>query len=100
MISAVVRADRGNNNMPEFIELYALNDIANLSLYGIDVANSGNGYESTAFADALNNVSLSKGSYYYMFYNDSYFDAWAGFDGGAVGEYLSLIHISEPTRPY
>ena len=99
MISAVVRADRSSNNMPEFIELYALNDIANLSLYGIDVANSGNGYESTAFADALNNVSLSKGSYYYMFYNDSYFDAWAGFDGGAVGEYSSELNYLNGRKP-
>ena len=99
MISAVVRADRSSNNMPEFIELYALNDIADLSLYGIDVANSGNGYESTAFADALNNVSLSKGSYYYMFYNDSYFDAWAGFDGGAVGEYSSELNYLNGRKP-
>ena len=53
MISAVVRADRFAHNRPEFIELYALNDIADLSLYAIDVANSGNNYTSTSHNDVL-----------------------------------------------
>ena len=62
------------------MELYALNDIADLSLYAIDVATSVNSYTSTAHSDILNNVSLSKGSYYYVFYQDSYFEFFVSCD--------------------
>ena len=36
-----------------------------------------------------------------MFYNDSYFDAWAGFDGGAtgVGEYSGEMDYLNGRRP-
>jgi hypothetical protein len=52
---------------PKFMELYAINDIPNLSLYAIGLAANGAASFSAMTSDnILPNISLSAGSFYYV----------------------------------
>ena len=62
---------------PKALELYVVNDILDLSLYGIGVANNGggsDGQEYTFPADAY-----TAGDFIYLTANDVEFDAYFGF---------------------
>jgi len=62
---------------PKGIELYVINDISDLSTYGVGVANNGggtDGQEYTFPADAV-----SAGSYIYITNSSSQFLSWFGF---------------------
>jgi len=63
--------------LPKGIELYVVNNISDLSVYGVGSANSGNGTDGQEFtfpADAA-----SSGDYLYITYQPIQFETWFGF---------------------
>jgi 2',3'-cyclic-nucleotide 2'-phosphodiesterase (5'-nucleotidase family) len=61
---------------PKGIELYAINDIADLSAYGVGSANNGGGTDSVEFALS---GSASQGDYIYVATEEPQFTAFFGF---------------------
>jgi hypothetical protein len=61
---------------PKGVELYALEDIADLSIYGIGSANNGGGTDGEEFE--FPNVSVTKGTFIYVATEDPQFNAFFG----------------------
>ncbi len=76
VISAVVDGDL-INGQPKVIELYVLNDIANLSIYGLGSANNGNGGGTVEFTFPAE--SATAGDYLYVTGDFAAFEAFFGF---------------------
>jgi len=77
VITAVFDADLSGGT-PKGVELYALSDIADLSIYGLGSANNGGGSDGEEFtfpADAA-----SEGDFIYVSSEAPNFNAWFGFD--------------------
>lgn len=69
---------------PKGIELYVLNDIADLSEYGIGSANNGDGSDGIEFPFPA--VSATAGSFLYLTNAEVEFGAFFGFDADFVDE--------------
>lgn len=61
---------------PKGVELYVLEDIADLSIYGIGSANNGGGTDGEEFE--FPNVSVTKGTFIYIATEDTQFNAFFG----------------------
>lgn len=64
--------------LPKGVEVYIINDIADLSLYGIGFANNGGGTDGIEFT--FPEVSASAGTYLYVASENLGFAQWFGFD--------------------
>jgi hypothetical protein len=73
IISGVFNGDFGGSE-PSVIEVYALKDIADLSIYGIEVARDG--AEADGVDYQLSSVSLDSGKTYTISYPLTYFKSW------------------------
>ncbi len=62
---------------PKTIELYVLNNIVDLSLYGIGSANNGGGSDGEEFTFPI--ASATAGDYIYISYETTEFNNWFGF---------------------
>jgi len=62
---------------PKAIELYVINDIPDLSIYGIGVANNGGGTDGQEFT--FPNISIVKDTYIYLTNNTTNFTSFFGF---------------------
>ena len=63
---------------PSVIELYALEDIPDLSVYGIEIASDGSLADGKDYS--LSAVSLDSGKFYSISSNDLYYKSWFGED--------------------
>ncbi|MBL4661967.1 MAG: T9SS type A sorting domain-containing protein [Alcanivoracaceae bacterium] len=63
---------------PKGVEVYVINDIADLSAYGIGFANNGGGTDGEEFTFPA--VSASAGTYFYISTEILKFSQWFGFD--------------------
>lgn len=63
--------------LPKGIELFVINDIADLSVYGVGFANNGGGSDGIEFTFPA--VSATAGSYIYIASEDVLFLEWFGF---------------------
>ena len=70
---------------PKAIELYVINDIPDLSIYGVGVANNGEGTDGEEFT--FPNVSIAKNTYLYLTNNSPDFTSFFGF----APNYSSII---------
>jgi len=68
--------------LPKGIELYVINNIADLSLYGVGSANNGGGTDGEEFT--FPTVSVSAGTYIYAASDSAKFNDWFGFDADYV----------------
>lgn len=66
------------NGLPKGFELYALDDIADLSLYGLGSANNGQGSDGVEYTFPA--VSLSAGDFIYVTNDSAGFNQYFGFD--------------------
>ena len=73
MMTGIFRGDIGGIE-PSVIELYALEDIADLSVYGIEIARDGSAADGQEYA--LSAVSLDSGEFYTVSSNDLYHKSW------------------------
>ena len=81
-----------------------------LTLYDVDLTQDLNqdgtvDTQDWGFNADFNNIVKSSDSsstigFEILDYTDGFVDGSIGFSGGNSGNELSLIHISEPTRPY
>ena len=62
---------------PKALEFYAVNDIADLSLYGLGVANNGGGSDGLEYSFPAD--ALTAGDFIYLTNNDTEFDTYFGF---------------------
>jgi len=63
---------------PKAFEFYVVNDIADLSIYGIGVANNGGGSDGLEYSFPADNYTA--GDYVYITANDTEFNTYFGFD--------------------
>lgn len=63
---------------PKVVELYASDNIKDLSQYGLGIANNGNGSDGEEFT--FPEDSIEKGTYIFITNNDSVFDAFYDFE--------------------
>jgi hypothetical protein len=66
-----------SGGMPKAIEFYVLTDIADLSAYGLGIANNGGGTDGQEIDFPA--ISLTAGQFYYVASNDAQFTAFFGF---------------------
>ncbi|MCG8332322.1 MAG: plastocyanin/azurin family copper-binding protein [Chitinophagales bacterium] len=69
---------------PKGIELYVLNDIADLSIYGVGSANNGGGTDGEEFTFPAQAVTA--GTYLYLTADEVQFNAFFGFDADFIDE--------------
>ena len=69
---------------PKGIELYVLNDIADLSIYGVGSANNGGGTDGEEFTFPAQ--AATAGTYLYLTADEVQFTAFFGFDADFVDE--------------
>jgi len=62
---------------PKALELYALNDISDMSIYGLGFANNGGGSDGIEFA--FSNISASAGDFLYVASDNEKFKNFFGF---------------------
>lgn len=74
---------------PKFAELYAINDIPDLSLYAMSRAGNGAGFDAFSANSVLPAISLSAGDFYYAVGN-SFGDQTAVFDTVLPGKPRAL----------
>ncbi|MEN0003955.1 MAG: nuclease, partial [Bacteroidota bacterium] len=67
---------------PKAVELYALADIPDLSIYGLGAANNGGGSDGEEFTFPA--VSLAEGSFIYITTDNVQFEAFFGFSADYV----------------
>ncbi|MCK5776070.1 MAG: hypothetical protein KAH25_07840, partial [Bacteroidales bacterium] len=87
VITAIYDADLSGGT-PKGVELYVLNDIADLSIYGLGSANNGGGSDGQEFtfpADAV-----SQGDFIYISSESPNFNAWFGFDPDYTSGAMSI----------
>jgi hypothetical protein len=72
---------------PKVVELYAIEDIADLSQYGLGSANNGGGTDGIEFT--LPAGTLTAGSYYYITSSQNDFAAYFGFQANAIDNQTS-----------
>lgn len=87
IISAVFDATL-SGGLPKGIELYVINDISDLSVYGIGSANNGGGSDGEEFT--FPNVSAVAGEYIYVASESAQFTTWFGFAPGYTSSALSI----------
>ena len=75
MMTGIFRGDIGGIE-PSVIEFYALEDIADLSIYGIEIARDGAASDGEEYS--LSAVSLDSGKFYTVSSNDLYYKSWFG----------------------
>ena len=63
--------------LPKAIELYAVQDISNLSDYGVGSANNGNGTDGEEFT--FDQMQISEGTFIYVASDSTEFEAFFGF---------------------
>ncbi|AOW21182.1 T9SS type A sorting domain-containing protein [Urechidicola croceus] len=74
--------DAQPSSQPKGVELYALVDISDLSVFGIGAANNGGGSDGIEFT--FPSVSITAGSYIYIAASATGFNAFFGFDADYV----------------
>ena len=74
-MTGIFRGDIGGIE-PSVIEFYALEDIADLSVYGIEIARDGAASDGEEYS--LSAVSLDSGKFYTVSSNDLYYKSWFG----------------------
>jgi plastocyanin len=77
---------------PKGIELYVINDIADLSVYGVGSANNGGGSDGNEFS--LPAVAATAGDYLYVVDNGDDFEAFFGFAADFVDDTNSSMAIN------
>lgn len=77
-----------SGGVPKAIELYAVNDIPDLSLYGVESANNGNPSAGAEFTFPA--VSFPAGNYLYIASEDRGFDIYFGFQPDYTTSALSI----------
>jgi hypothetical protein len=70
---------------PKAAEFYVINDIADLSIYGVGVANNGGGSDGQEFTFPA--VSASAGDYIYLTDDGASFQTWFGFPADFEGSF-------------
>ena len=75
MMTGIFRGDIGGIE-PSVIELYALEDIPDLSIYGIEIAEDGS--QASGVEYNLNSISLDSGQFYTVSSNTVYHKSWFG----------------------
>jgi hypothetical protein len=73
---------------PKGVELYVINDIADLSQYGIGSANNGGGTDGEEFTFPV--ASATAGDYIYLASEATQFNNWFGFNADYVTGVLSI----------
>lgn len=68
--------------LPKVVSFYAINDIADLSVYGFGSATNGGGSDGIEFT--FPNVALTAGQHYHVTTDDAGFSAFFGFNSDAV----------------
>ncbi len=66
-----------SGGLPKMVEFYAIDDIADLSIYGFGSANNGGGTNGVEFT--FPNVSLNAGDFYYVGTDSTGFNTYFGF---------------------
>jgi len=77
MMTGIFRGDIAGIE-PSVIELYALENIPDLSVYGIEIASDGSSADGKDYS--LSAVSLDSGKFYSISSNDLYYKSWFGED--------------------
>ncbi len=67
---------------PKGVELYVINDINDLSAYGIGAANNGGGSDGQEFTFPA--ITAAAGQYIYLASDSAQFNNWFGFDADYV----------------
>ena len=75
MMTGIFRGDIGGIE-PSVIELYALRDIPDLSVFGIEIARDGSPADGVEYN--LNSISLDSGEFYTVSSNSVYHKSWFG----------------------
>jgi len=73
---------------PKGAELYVINNIPDLSLYGIGFANNGGGTDGEEFTFPA--VSVTAGTYLYITTDSAKFNDWFGFDADYITGFASI----------
>ncbi len=87
IISGVIDATL-TGGQPKAIEFYALDDIPDLSIYGVGSANNGNGGGVIEFTFPADEVSA--GSYIYVTASNTSFNTWFGFNADYVDDVANI----------
>ena len=73
---------------PKGIELYAIKDISDLSLYGVGSANNGGGSDGQEFTFPA--VSANAGDYIYLSSDSATFNQWFGFNAAYITSAVNI----------
>ncbi|HKK39887.1 MAG TPA: T9SS type A sorting domain-containing protein [Cryomorphaceae bacterium] len=73
---------------PKGVEIYAINDVADMSIYGIGSANNGGGTDGEEFTFPA--VSATAGDFIYVSSDSAQFNAFFGFDSDYVSGALGI----------
>jgi hypothetical protein len=73
---------------PKAVELYALNPISDLSIYGLGFANNGGGTDGIEFE--FPNISIAAGDFLYIASEDAEFENFFGFTPDSTTSYLNI----------
>jgi hypothetical protein len=87
IISAVFDATL-TGGQPKGVELYVINDISDLSIYGLGSANNGGGTDGIEFT--FPSVSATAGDYIYVCADSASFATWFGFAPDYVSSALNV----------
>ena len=77
-----------SGGLPKGIELYVINDIADLSLYGVGSANNGGGSDGQEFTFPA--VSATAGDYIYVASDSTQFNNWFGFNADHISSAVNV----------
>ena len=77
-----------SNGTPKGVELYVINDIADLSLYGVGSANNGGGSDGQEFAFPA--IAATAGQYIYVASEGTQFANWFGFAPDYISGSMSI----------
>jgi len=73
---------------PKGVELYVLNDISDMSIYGLGSANNGGGSDGEEFTFPAD--SYTAGTFIYVSYETVNFNAWFGFNPNYTHNAMSI----------
>ena len=77
-----------SGGLPKGIELYVINDIADLSLYGVGSANNGGSSDGQEFTFPA--VSATAGDYIYVASDSTQFNNWFGFNADHISSAVNV----------
>jgi hypothetical protein len=87
VISGIIDASL-SGGLPKAVELYAVTDIDDLSLYGIGVNNSGGGSDGEEFS--FPNDAISAGTFIYVTLEQTSFNSWFGFNADYTSFFINF----------